>query len=109
MGVITAEALRPTIQTGDTHYWRWSRQCLWHKGATSGFVQRVVEFRIDDDQDAVWLRVDVAGEASCHAGYRSCFYRAVQMGTAGLLRFTKNIRLFDPVAIFGEAANPTVL
>ena len=109
MGVMTAEALRLTIQTGEAHYWSRSRQCLWHKGATSGLVQRVVEIRIDDDQDAVWLRVDVAGGASCHVGYRSCFYRAVPVGGAGPLRFTEHAKVFDPITVYGDAPNPTVL
>jgi phosphoribosyl-AMP cyclohydrolase len=109
MGVMTAEALRLTIQTGEAHYWSRSRQCLWHKGATSGFVQRVIEMRIDDDQDAVWLRVDVGGRASCHVGYRSCFYRALPVGQAGPLRFVENVKVFDPVAVYGDAPNPTVL
>ena len=109
MGVMTAEALRLTIQTGEAHYWSRSRQTLWHKGATSGFVQRVIEMRIDDDQDAVWLRVDVAGGASCHVGYRSCFYRAVPLGQAGELRFVGQLKVFDPVAVYGDAPNPTVL
>ena len=111
MGVMTAEALRLTIQTGEAHYWSRSRQTLWHKGATSGFVQRVIEMRIDDDQDAVWLRVEVAGGASCHVGYRSCFYREVPIGPAagGPLRFTETERRFDPVAVYGDAPNPTIL
>lgn len=109
MGVMTAEALRLTIQTGEAHYWSRSRQPLWHKGATSGLVQRVVEIRIDDDQDAVWLRVEVAGGASCHVGYRSCFYRAVPVGQAGALRFVEHVKMFDPVAVYGDAPNPTVL
>ena len=109
MGVMTAEALRLTIQTGDAHYWSRARQCLWHKGATSGLVQRVVEIRIDDDQDAIWLRVAVVGGASCHVGYRSCFYRAVPIGGAGPLRFTESAKVYDPVAVYGEAPNPTVL
>jgi phosphoribosyl-AMP cyclohydrolase len=109
MGVMTAEALRLTIQTGEAHYWSRSRQTLWHKGATSGFVQRVMEMRIDDDQDAIWLRVDVAGGASCHVGYRSCFYRAVPVGQAGALRFVEHVKMFDPVAVYGDAPNPTVL
>lgn len=109
MGVMTAEALRLTIQTGEAHYWSRSRQTLWHKGATSGFVQRVMEMRIDDDQDAVSLRVEVAGGASCHVGYRSCFYRAVTVGQAGALRFVEHVKMFDPVAVYGDAPNPTVL
>jgi len=107
MGVMTVEALRLTIQTGEAHYWSRSRQCLWHKGATSGLAQRVVEVRIDDDQDAVWLRVDVAGGASCHVGYRSCFYRAVDAD--GELRFVESAKVFDPVAVYVDAPNPTRL
>jgi phosphoribosyl-AMP cyclohydrolase len=78
MGVINAEALVRTIATGEAHYWSRSCKELWRKGATSGLVQRVVEVRIDDDQDAIWLRVEVTGlGGSCHVGYHSCFYRAV--------------------------------
>ena len=81
VGYMNAEALQRTIETGQAHYWSRSRQCLWHKGATSGLTQAVVELRIDDDQDAVWLRVNVAGSgASCHVGYRSCFYGSVPVG-----------------------------
>lgn len=109
MGVMTPEALRLTIQTSEAQYWSRERQCLWHKGATSGLVQRVVEMRMDDDQDAVWLRVDVAGGASCHVGYRSCFCRAVPVGGAGPLRFTESAKVFDPVAVYGDAPNPTQL
>ncbi|MGB0627253.1 MAG: phosphoribosyl-AMP cyclohydrolase, partial [Alphaproteobacteria bacterium] len=77
-GYMNAEALTKTIETGEAHYWSRSREVLWHKGATSGLVQKVKEIRIDDDQDAVWLRVDVAGNgASCHVGYRSCFSRSL--------------------------------
>ena len=109
MGEMTAEALRLTFETGEAHYWSRARQCLWHKGATSGLVQRVVEIRIDDDQDAIWLRVAVSGGASCHVGYRSCFYRAVPIGGEGPLRFVENEKVFDPVAVYGDAPNPTVL
>ncbi|MFC3631193.1 phosphoribosyl-AMP cyclohydrolase [Paracoccus angustae] len=83
VGVMNAEALRLSIQTGQAHYWSRSRKTLWHKGATSGLVQTIAEMRIDDDQDAVWLRVRIAGGASCHVGYRSCFYRAVPLGPIG--------------------------
>jgi len=76
LGYMNAEALARTIETGEAHYWSRSRKVLWHKGATSGLVQKVIDLRIDDDQDAVWLKVDVAGSgASCHVGYMSCFYR----------------------------------
>src|SRR5512147_2708196 len=80
VGYMNAEALSKTIETGEAHYWSRSRQALWHKGATSGLVQTVKELMIDDDQDTVWLKVDVAGGASCHVGYRSCFYRRIPLG-----------------------------
>ena len=71
---------------------------LWHKGATSGLVQKVVELMIDDDQDCVWLKVDVAGSgASCHVGYRTCFYRRIPLGKGSKrLEFTENEKVFDP-------------
>jgi phosphoribosyl-AMP cyclohydrolase len=114
MGMMNAEALVRTIETGEAHYWSRSRQALWRKGAASGLVQRVVEMRIDDDQDAVWLRVEVAGAgASCHVGYRSCFYRAIPIGVptnaAVPLRFVETQKLFDPKDVYGDAPNPTRL
>lgn len=112
LGWMDAQALRLTLQTGEAHYFSRSRRALWRKGATSGLVQRVVEARIDDDQDALWLRVEVAGSgASCHVGYRSCFYRAVPIGAAAgeTLVFTEAARTFDPVAVYGGAPNPTQL
>ena len=112
VGYMNAQALAKTIETGEAHYWSRSRQCLWHKGATSGFVQRVAEMRIDDDQDAIWLRVLIPGGASCHVGYRSCFYRSVPLGgEAGsvVLNFVEAERTFDPRAVYGDAPNPTRL
>jgi len=76
---MNAEALERTLATGEAHYWSRSRREVWHKGATSGNVQHVVEARIDCDQDAVWLKVRPAGPA-CHTGERSCFYRVVGNG-----------------------------
>jgi phosphoribosyl-AMP cyclohydrolase len=112
-GYMNADALRKTITTREAHYFSRSRQALWHKGATSGLVQHVRELLIDDDQDCVWLRVDVAESgASCHVGYRSCFYRRVALGedAAGkALEFTEHEKLFDPVAVYGDAPNPTKL
>ena len=113
-GYMNDEALRRTIETGEAHYYSRSRQVLWHKGATSGLVQRVVEMRIDDDQDSVWLRVDVAGGASCHVGYRSCFYRSIPLGPVGngpapRLQFEETEKVFDPQAVYGDAHNPTKL
>ncbi len=108
------EALAKTIEIGEAVYWSRSRGVLWHKGATSGLVQIVRELRIDDDQDTVWLRVDVQGGASCHVGYRSCFYRRVPVGEeakkAGVaLEFTETEKVFDPKKVYGDAPNPTRL
>ena len=113
VAVMNREALARTIETGEAHYFSRSRQQLWHKGATSGLVQKVVEMRIDDDQDCVWLRVEVAGGASCHVGYRSCFYRRVPLAAeraAGTrLEFLETEKAFDPKAVYGDAPNPTQL
>lgn len=112
MGVMNEEALLQTIRTGEAHYWSRSRKCLWHKGATSGLIQKIVEMRIDDDQDAVWLRVAVEGGASCHVGYHSCFYRAVPTEVEGgpiELSFTETEKVFDPLEVYGDAPNPTQL
>ena len=104
LGYMNREALAQTISTGEAHYWSRCRQCLWRKGETSGLVQNVVEMRIDDDQDAVWLRVQVAGSgASCHVGYRSCFYRSVELGgpseKPARLTFTESEKSFDPESV----------
>jgi phosphoribosyl-AMP cyclohydrolase len=81
---MNAEALARTIESGEAWYWSRSRRELWRKGATSGQVQRVVEMRIDCDQDAVWLRVRAGGDGnSCHTGRRTCFYRSLAVGKAG--------------------------
>ena len=111
LGYMNAEALKKTIETGEAHYYSRSRKVLWHKGATSGLVQKVKEMRIDDDQDAVWIAVDIPGDASCHVGYRSCFYRAVPTGkSAGIaLEFREDKKTFDPKQVYGDAPNPTVL
>jgi phosphoribosyl-AMP cyclohydrolase len=108
---MNVEALQKTIATGEAFYYSRSRQTLWHKGASSGLTQKVVELMVDDDQDCVWLKVDVAGGASCHVGYRSCFYRRVPLGENALrkLEFTDNEKVFDPEEIYGDAPNPTIL
>jgi phosphoribosyl-AMP cyclohydrolase len=110
-GYMNAEALQRTIETGEAHYYSRSRRALWHKGATSGFVQTVKELLIDDDQDCVWLRVEVTGGASCHVGYRSCFYRRIPLGSAqdAPLEFTDTRKVFDPAQVYGDAPNPTKL
>lgn len=99
------ESLARTIELGEAVYWSRSRQELWHKGATSGNVQRVVEMRIDCDQDALWLKVEVQGHgASCHNGYPSCFYRAVptgpDRGDGGLI--FKQETVFDPEQVYNK-------
>mgnify|MGYP001794740969 CR=1 FL=1 len=110
------DALARTIELGEAVYWSRSRQELWHKGATSGLVQKVEEILVDDDQDAIWLRVDVQGGASCHVGYRSCFYRRVPVGAEPVgddeplsLEFTITEKVFDPNEVYGDAPNPTRL
>jgi len=117
-GYMNSEALGLTIKTGEAHYYSRSRQVLWHKGATSGFVQTVRELLVDDDQDCIWLRVDVTGGASCHVGYRSCFYRRVPVGEKFEqrqsdghvdLEWTDTEKVFDPEEIYGDAPNPTQL
>ena len=80
---MNAEALRRTIESGDAWYFSRSRKQLWRKGESSGHGQRVVELRVDCDQDALWLKVEQQGPGACHTGRRSCFYRAVPLGTAG--------------------------
>jgi phosphoribosyl-AMP cyclohydrolase len=112
---MNAEALFLSITTGEAHYFSRSRQAIWHKGATSGLTQKIRELKIDDDQDCIWLRVDVAGGASCHVGYRSCFYRTVPSGSgiatdAPLeLEFTEHEKVFDPEEVYQGAPNPTKL
>jgi phosphoribosyl-AMP cyclohydrolase len=117
-GYMNAEALRLTIETGEAHYYSRSRQTLWHKGATSGLVQKVEALLVDDDQDCIWLKVNVEGGASCHVGYRSCFYRQVPVGADYAARqkdgqvklvFTDTEKVFDPQEVYGDVPNPTVL
>jgi len=97
---MNAVALQQTIATGEAWYFSRSRGALWKKGETSGHTQRVVEMRIDCDQDAVWIKVEQAGGA-CHTGRRSCFYRAVPLGKAGALTLEfRNERVFDPKVVY---------
>lgn len=95
------EALRKTIQTGEAWYYSRSRKALWKKGETSGHVQRVVEMRMDCDQDAVWIKVEQKGEGACHTGRRSCFYRAVtNAGGSAKLTFVDADKKFDPAKVY---------
>jgi phosphoribosyl-AMP cyclohydrolase len=94
------EALRKTITTGEAWYYSRSRQALWRKGETSGQVQRVVEMRLDCDQDAIWIRVEQTG-AACHTGRHSCFYRRIEQADGGArLSFVDAERQFDPKTVY---------
>ena len=111
-GYMNEEAFKKTISLGEAVYYSRSRETLWHKGKTSGLVQKIKEIRIDDDQDCVWLRVDVQGGASCHVGYRSCFYRSIPFGDKSgstVLKFEEKEKVFDPKEVYGDAPNPTKL
>lgn len=101
---MNAEALDRTIKTGEAWYFSRSRQALWKKGESSGHVQRVVEMRVDCDQDAVWIKVEQHGGGACHTGRRSCFYRAVPLGKAGAvtLEFRDADKAFDPGQVYGK-------
>ena len=110
LGFMNQEAFLKTIELGEAVYFSRSSQKIWHKGKTSGLIQKVKEILIDDDQDALWLRVEVIGEASCHVGYRSCFYRSIPFGEAAEkqdLVFTEKEKVFDPKKVYGDAPNPT--
>ena len=112
-GYMNEESFKKSIEIGEAVYYSRSRKTLWHKGKTSGLIQIIKEIRIDDDQDCVWLRVDVKGGASCHVGYRSCFYRSVPFGDrqkeSQKLKFEEKEKVFDPKKVYGDAPNPTKL
>ena len=113
-GYMNVEALKLTIETKEAHYWSRSRRSIWHKGKTSGFVQKVKEIRIDDDQDSIWLSVDVGGAgASCHVGYKSCFYRSIpsekEINLDLELKWEEQEKIFDPKEVYGDTPNPTKL
>ena len=111
-GFMNEEALKLTIKNGEAVYFSRSRNTIWHKGKTSGLVQKIKEIRIDDDQDCVWLRVEVVGGASCHVGYRSCFYRSIPIDNNNskiVLKFEEKEKVFDPKEVYGDAPNPTKL
>jgi phosphoribosyl-AMP cyclohydrolase len=113
-GYMNAEALKKTIETKEAHYWSRSRNKIWHKGQISGFVQKIKEIRIDDDQDSVWINVDIGDGASCHVGYRSCFYRSIPLGkiknTENItIEFKEKEKIFDPKNVYKDETNPTKL
>ena len=111
-GYMNKEALLKTIQTGYAHYWSRSRKCIWKKGETSGLLQKIKEIRIDDDQDCIWIEVEVLGNgASCHVGYKSCFYRKINLDKESKhdLVFVEKEKIFEPNEVYGNAPNPTKL
>ena len=113
-GYMNRVALKKTIETKEAHYWSRSRKKIWHKGQTSGFIQKIKEIRIDDDQDSVWMSVNIGNGASCHVGYRSCFYRSVPLGKIKnkkkiKIKFKEKKKLFDPKIIYKNVPNPTKL
>ena len=111
-GYMNSEALKKTIETKEAHYWSRSRKSIWHKGKTSGFTQKITEIRIDDDQDSIWLTVDIGDGASCHVGYRSCFYRSIPLGPIDdgrkiEMNFVEKEKKFDPEKVYKGQPNPT--
>ena len=112
LGYMNKEALDQTILTKEAHYWSRSREVLWKKGESSGMVHKVDEILIDDDQDSIWIKVTIGGlGASCHVGYKSCFYRSLSSIENGLvsLDFTESEKVFDPEIVYPGAENPTKL
>ena len=100
---MNAEAVRRTIESGEAWFFSRSRQELWRKGAISGHVQKVMELRVDCDQDAIWMKVEQVGAGACHTGRRSCFYRSVPLGqnaSSVTLEFCDAERVFDPAAVY---------
>ena len=113
-GYMNDEALKKTIETKEAHYWSRGRKKIWHKGQISGFKQKVKEIRIDDDQDSISLAVDIGNGASCHVGFRSCFYRSIPLGkitnTEKLkMKFKENKKIFDPKKVYKDEPSPTKL
>ena len=112
LGYMNKESLRKTIETKEANYWSRSREVLWKKGDSSGMIHEVEEILIDDDQDSLWLKVSIKGlGASCHVGYKSCFYRSLQNVTEDgvKLKFTENEKVFDPEVVYPGTENPTKL
>ena len=112
LGYMNNESLEKTIETREAYYWSRSREVLWKKGDSSGRVHQVDETLIDDDQDSLWLKVSITGlGASCHVGYKSCFYRSiknvVEQGVE--LEFTEDEKVFAPEIVYPGAENPTKL
>ena len=113
-GYMNYESFKKTIETKEAHYWSRSREKIWHKGQISGFIQTVKQIKIDDDQDSIWISVDIGDGASCHVGYRSCFYRSIPLGKIINeekleMEFTEKKKFFDPKKVYKDEPNPTKL
>ena len=107
-GYMNSEALIKSIESREAHYWSRSRQKLWKKGEISGLKQAIVKILVDDDQDCMIFRVNVAGSgASCHVGFKSCFYRILE--DKENLSFIESKKLFDPAEVYEGEDNPTIL
>ena len=105
LAYMNAESLKMTLQLGEAVYYSRSRQEIWHKGATSGHVQKIHEIRTDCDQDALILYVDQLGAGACHTGRSTCFYRAVDLSQGtdpAALRFTETDLTFDPDEVYNK-------
>ena len=113
-GYMNQEAFRLSMQTKEAHYWSRSRKCIWKKGNTSGLIQKIKEIKIDDDQDCVIFKVALGGlKASCHVGYKSCFYRSIpkknKINLELRLKWEEHEKIFDPREVYGDTPNPTKL
>ena len=112
-GYMNKEAFELSLSTKQAHYWSRSRNCIWKKGKTSGLTQQITEIMIDDDQDCVIFYVNLGGlKASCHVGYKSCFYRKISLKNGVFnddLEFVENKKVFEPKKIYGDTPNPTKL
>jgi len=113
-GYMNEEALKKTIENKEAYYWSRSRNKIWHKGQVSGFIQKVKEIKIDDDQDSIWLIVDIGKGASCHVGYKSCFYRSIPLGKIKNdeeieMEYKEKEKIFDPKKVYKDEPNPTKL
>ena len=111
-GYMNNESFKKTIETKEAYYWSRSKKKIWHKGEISGFIQKIVEIKIDDDQDSIWLSVDIGSGASCHVGYKSCFYRNIPLGKIEdqkkvEMKFTDKKKVFDPKKVYKGKPNPT--
>lgn len=112
LGYMNAEALERTLRTREAHFWSRSRRALWRKGEHSGFTQKVERILIDDDQDSLVLAVTIDGPGSCHVGFRSCFYRRIDLDTLAdenpaRLHRVESEAAFDAEAVYAGLPNPT--